>query len=144
MKIITHSENETIEFGHKLADSLKPGDVVALIGELGSGKTCLTRGICQGFDVKEDVTSPTFVLINEYRGRIPIYHFDFYRLDSSEEVLNLGVDDYFNEKDGLCLIEWADRALSVLPAKRIEIKLTSLFEQNKEFDREIEVSHLNP
>lgn len=141
MKVITHSEQETLEFGRKFAAALNPGDVVALIGDLGSGKTCLTRGICQGFDVKEEVTSPTFVLINEYQGRIPVYHFDFYRLQNVQDVLNLGIDDYFADA-GICLIEWADRALSALPRKRIEVRLTSLFEQDKEFDREIEVKRI--
>lgn len=142
MKVITHSEKETLQFGREYAASLQSGDVIALIGDLGSGKTCLIRGICQGLDVKEEVTSPTFVLINEYLGRCPVYHFDFYRLEKPQEVLNLGIDDYLTD-DSICLIEWADRALSILPKSRIEIRLASLFNRGREFDREIEVVRIH-
>ena len=142
MKVITHSEKETLQFGREYAASLQSGDVIALIGDLGSGKTCLIRGICQGLDVKEEVTSPTFVLINEYLGRCPVYHFDFYRLEKPQEVLNLGIDDYLTD-DSICLIEWADRALSILPKRRIEIRLASLFDRGKEFDREIDVVRIH-
>jgi len=142
MKVITHSEKETLQFGREYAASLQSGDVIALIGDLGSGKTCLIRGICQGLDVKEEVTSPTFVLINEYLGRCPVYHFDFYRLEKPQEVLNLGIDDYLTD-DSICLIEWADRALSILPKRRIEIRLASLFDRGREFDREIDVVRIH-
>jgi len=142
MKVITHSEKETLQFGREYAASLQSGDVIALIGDLGSGKTCLIRGICQGLDVKEEVTSPTFVLINEYLERCPVYHFDFYRLEKPQEVLNLGIDDYLTD-DSICLIEWADRALSILPKRRIEIRLASLFDRGREFDREIDVVRIH-
>lgn len=141
MNILTHSEQETIQFGREFAASLKPGDVIALIGDLGSGKTCLTRGICQGLNVNQEVTSPTFVLINEYRGIVPVYHFDFYRIEKPQDIFHLGIDDYLSD-DSICVIEWADRALPILPRKRIEIRLASLFEQGKEFDRVIEVKRI--
>ena len=127
MELITHSPEETIQLGRLLGKQLQAGDILALIGELGSGKTCLTRGICQGLDVSDEVTSPTFVLINEYHGRLPVYHFDFYRLNSEEEIWDLGIEDYLN-RDGVCIIEWAERGLSLLPADHLDIYLTNLFE----------------
>jgi len=140
MKYITHSEEETILFGIEFAKLLQPGDVIALMGHLGSGKTCLTRGICVGLDVKQPVTSPTFVLINEYLGRYSIYHFDFYRLDSIEEIWDLGVDEYFY-RNGICIIEWAEKGLPLLPDFRIEITLSSIFKPAQENVRAIEIKH---
>ena len=143
MKYTTHSEAETLQLGKLLAEYLKPGDVLALKGDLGSGKTCLTRGICEGLHVTDPVTSPTFVLINEYEnGRIPVYHFDFYRLNSVDEIFDLGLNDYF-DKDGVCLIEWPENSLKLLPEHYITIRLKNLFESGDEFSREIEITGLN-
>ncbi|MCI0514224.1 tRNA (adenosine(37)-N6)-threonylcarbamoyltransferase complex ATPase subunit type 1 TsaE [candidate division KSB1 bacterium] len=136
MQFITHSAAETRQLGAALSQFLRPGDVIALIGDLGSGKTCLTQGICTGLGVTEAVTSPTFVLINEYPGQYPVYHFDFYRLNSPAEIWALGVDDYFNGA-GICIIEWADRGLSLLPSNRIEIYLESWFMHGRENERHI-------
>ena len=105
-----------------LGGLLKTGDVVALIGDLGSGKTCLIQGICAGLDVEDDVTSPTFTLINEYRGRIPVAHVDLYRLEDAESVLDLGYDEYI-DGDGVCLIEWADKFPDLLPDACIELRI---------------------
>jgi len=138
IRLISQSEEATLQLGAALAQQLQAGDVLALFGDLGSGKTCLTRGICQGLDVSEDVTSPTFVLINEYRGRLPVYHFDFYRLESLDEIWNLGIDDYINN-DGICIIEWAERGIQLLPEQRIEIYLENKFESETETDRQIEI-----
>lgn len=143
MKYTTHSETETLQLGELLAKQLKPGDVLALKGDLGSGKTCLTRGICAGLNVTDPVTSPTFVLINEYEsGRLPVYHFDFYRLGSVDEIYDLGLDDYFNS-DGVCLIEWPENGLELLPEQHISVQLKSLFESGDEFSRDIEITGLN-
>ncbi|MCI0495607.1 tRNA (adenosine(37)-N6)-threonylcarbamoyltransferase complex ATPase subunit type 1 TsaE, partial [candidate division KSB1 bacterium] len=138
IKLISQSEEATLQLGAALARQLQAGDVIALHGDLGSGKTCLTRGICRGLGVFQDVTSPTFVLINEYRGRLPVYHFDFYRLESLDEIWNLGIDDYINN-EGICIIEWADRGTQLLPTQRIEIFLANKFEAETETDRQIEI-----
>ena len=118
--LTTIGPEETQAYGRRLADRLRSGDVIALMGELGSGKTCLIQGICQGLDVADDVTSPTFTLINEYQGRLPVYHFDLYRLEDPESVLDIGFDEYV-DGNGVCLIEWADKFPEILPEERIEI-----------------------
>jgi tRNA threonylcarbamoyladenosine biosynthesis protein TsaE len=109
------SEAETRAFGLSLAQSLMPGDVLALIGELGTGKTALTRAIAEGLGVDEQVTSPTFTLVKEYRtGRLPLFHFDVYRLADGQELMDTGADEYF-DANGVCVIEWADRIAKILP-----------------------------
>ena len=138
MKYITHSEEETIALGKTIAQYLKPGAVLALMGHLGSGKTRLTRGICEGLQVQQPVTSPTFVLINEYRGKYPVYHFDFYRLESEAEIWDLGIDEYING-DGICIIEWAEHGLNLLPDSRIEIRLKSAFDSATDTIRQIDI-----
>ena len=107
---------------------MRPGDCVGLIGELGSGKTCLAQGICEGLNVPDRVTSPTFILVNEYLGRdagsrrVSIYHFDLYRLQDADALIDLGWDDYL-AGDGICLIEWAERAGSLLPERTLHIRI---------------------
>lgn len=115
----------TRQLGHTLGGLLFPGAVVGLSGPLGAGKTHLVRFIAEGLGVADSrvVSSPTFVLIQEYEGRLPIYHFDVYRLKTADEFENLGVFEYF-EGDGVCLIEWADRVAHVLPDERLDIELT--------------------
>jgi tRNA threonylcarbamoyladenosine biosynthesis protein TsaE len=121
----TTSPMDTLEVGRRLADRLKPGQVVALYGDLGSGKTHLAKGICAGLGLDpEHVTSPTFALINEYVGKKwTVYHFDTYRLKSLDEFLALGYEEYF-EGDGVCLIEWPEVVESVLPDDVIRIRLS--------------------
>lgn len=117
------SEAETQAFGRRLALLLQPGDVVALIGPLGAGKTRLVKAICMALDVPEDVVnSPTFTLIQEYAGRYPIQHCDAYRLKSAAEFLDLGLDELFAD-EGIAIIEWADRVTEDLPTDRLEIRL---------------------
>ena len=109
------SEEDAFSFGKKLADELQPGDVLALIGELGTGKTTLTKGIAEGLGIKETVTSPTFTIVSEYHsGRLPLFHFDVYRLESGAELVAMGADEYF-ERGGVTVIEWADLVAEVLP-----------------------------
>lgn len=116
MRTVTiKSEEDTRRFGLDLADRLKPGDVVALIGDLGTGKTTLTKYIAEGLGVRERITSPTFTIVCEYHsGRLPLYHFDVYRLESGEDMFEIGADEYF-EAGGVCIIEWADQVAEVLP-----------------------------
>ncbi len=106
-RISTHSPQETVNVGKEIASRLKRGDVIYLSGELGSGKTVLVKGICQGLGVKEHVTSSSFVIATEYKGRMPISHVDLYRLDQND-ITTLPVDEYIFE-DGVTIIEWADR-----------------------------------
>ena len=111
------NEHDTEEFGMKLASSLEPGDIVALIGDLGTGKTALTKYIAKGLGVTENIDSPTFNIVKEHKsGRIPLFHFDVYRLSSGDELLDIGADEYFYS-DGVCIIEWADIVADVVPEK---------------------------
>lgn len=112
--IYTSSDEETESFGERFVQQLKPGDVVALIGDLGAGKTSLVRGMAKGLSIKDLVSSPTFTLLNEYRGTIPLYHFDVYRLANSMEIEDLDVEDYFYG-NGICVVEWAEKARQLLP-----------------------------
>ena len=113
---ISHSPEETFELGRALAATFHGGEIVALSGDLGAGKTQLCKGIAAGLGCDEEaVTSPTFTLIHEYRGgRLPVFHFDFYRLESAEETLALGLDEYL-DSGGVVLIEWADKFRPLLP-----------------------------
>jgi tRNA threonylcarbamoyladenosine biosynthesis protein TsaE len=114
--IISHSPAETFEHGRLLAVTLRVGDVVALDGELGAGKTHFVKGIAAGLGCDGDVTSPTFTLVHEYiGGRLPLFHFDFYRLESEDETLRIGLDDYLGA-GGAVVIEWAGKFPALLPA----------------------------
>jgi len=99
-----------------------PSDVYLLVGNLGAGKTCLTQGIAWGLGIQEHALSPSFVLVRELRGRLPLYHIDLYRLDRIEEIADLGLDDYLYGQ-GVCVIEWAEKGLSILPAEHLLIKI---------------------
>ena len=109
------NEKETENFGRRLGESLSAGDVVAMVGDLGTGKTTLTGCIARGLGIKETVSSPTFTIIKEYNsGRLPLYHFDVYRIGDPEELFNIGADEYF-DGDGVCVVEWADLVSEELP-----------------------------
>ena len=109
------NEKETENFGRRLCESLSAGDVVAMVGDLGTGKTTLTGYIARGLGIKETVSSPTFTIIKEYNsGRLPLYHFDVYRIGDPEELFNIGADEYF-DGDGVCVVEWADLVSEELP-----------------------------
>lgn len=113
-EIILNSEKETIELGKKIASNLKKGDILVLTGELGSGKTKLTEGILTFFGLADEISSPTFTIVNEYQTEnFPIYHFDVYRLSDSDEFLSIGGDEYFQK--GASIIEWGEMIEDVLP-----------------------------
>ena len=116
---------DTEALGRRLGASLAAGDVVALVGQLGAGKTTLVRAICEGLGVANlaAVTSPTFTLVHEYAGRVPVFHFDAYRLKSAREFLELGFEEYLTA-GGVCLVEWADLVADALPARRLTVELT--------------------
>ncbi len=124
VKMHSYSAEETFEAGRVVAKGLFPGSVVAFRGDLGAGKTCCAQGIAVGLGVKErsQITSPTFTLIQEYQGRLPIYHFDVYRLTCEEEIYDLGYEEYFYGK-GVTLVEWAERIEAILPRDCLEITL---------------------
>lgn len=114
MQITTHSADETQALGQRLAKRLLPGDVIAYFGDLGAGKTALTRGIAQGLGVTDLVTSPTYTIVNEYlTGRIPLFHFDVYRLGSSDELFDIGWEDYL-ARGGVCAVEWSENVEDAL------------------------------
>ena len=114
MQITTHSADETQALGIKLAKRLQPGDVIAYFGDLGAGKTALTRGIAQGLGITDIVTSPTYTIVNEYlSGRMPLFHFDMYRLDSADDLFDIGWEDYL-ARGGVCAVEWSENVEEAL------------------------------
>lgn len=120
--IVTNSPEQTRRVGMRLGKLAKPGDVILLVGTLGAGKTCLTQGIARGLGISEYTTSPSFVLVREYQGRLSLYHIDLYRIDSIEEVAQLGLDDYLYG-NSVCVVEWADKGLSVFPEEHLLIEI---------------------
>lgn len=124
MRLETRSAIETRKVGKRIGETLRGGSLIALFGEFGSGKTCMAQGIAAGLGVKEDcVSSPSFVVIKEYQGRLPLYHIDFFRLQTAEEIESTGYSEYICG-EGVAVIEWADRIEEVLPEKYLGIELT--------------------
>ena len=124
----THSEQETIQAAKSFAKTLKPGSVIALHGNLGSGKTTFIKGIALGLGLKDpdEVKSPTFALMHTYASRIPLYHFDLYRLESEREIVNIGFEEFVNDPGAVTCVEWGARAGSLLPSVHFDIILESL------------------
>ena len=115
MEYRTKSEKETESLGEELAKSLTSGKVIAFTGDLGAGKTAFTRGLARGLGISDRVTSPTFTIVNEYQGgRLPLFHFDMYRLESSEELFDIGWEDYLR-RGGVCAVEWSEKVSDALP-----------------------------
>lgn len=133
MKISTCSPDQTKDLAFRLAFLLQEGDVLALFGNLGAGKTCFTQGLALGLDVRCPVKSPTFQIIREYRGRLPLYHFDLYRLGEAEELYEIGYEDYVYGS-GVTVIEWPSRAEELLPEERLEIHLKSIGSEARELE----------
>lgn len=135
MRIISESSEKTEQFGFSLGQLLLPGDFISLHGELGAGKTRLAGGIAKGLGVDPalPVTSPTYTLLNIYQGRIPLYHFDLYRLHGDDDVLELGFSDYFSGS-GVSLVEWPERLQAELPAVRLEIFMKYINENVREIE----------
>lgn len=122
VELSSHSPDDTQRIGRAIGGNALPGDIYLLTGELGAGKTCLVQGIAQGLGVREHAMSPSFVLVREYCGRLPLYHMDFYRLKGGGEVADLGLDDYLYGK-GVSVIEWADRGLEEMPPEHMLIEI---------------------
>ena len=135
MKKISNSVEETIAIGAKFAKGLKRRDCLALVGDLGAGKTVFAKGIARGLGVRNAryVNSPTFVIIKEYKGRFPLYHFDLYRLDGHSGFDGMNYEEYFYG-DGVTVIEWADKIDDLLPEKHIEVRLTVIDENKRRIE----------
>ncbi len=114
--------DQTLKLGEIIGKSLEPGSIIALKGDLGAGKTVLVKGIAKGLGVEDDPPSPTFVIMNEYEGRMPLYHFDLYRLSSADELFGIGYEEFFFG-GGVTVVEWADRISEVFPEDRINIEI---------------------
>jgi tRNA threonylcarbamoyladenosine biosynthesis protein TsaE len=132
LNFTSHSPESTQNLGRRLGELAMPGDVYLLQGQLGAGKTCLTQGIAWGLGIEEYAASPSFVIMRELYGRLNLYHIDLYRLDNIEESLDLGLDDYFYGK-GVCVVEWPEKAMSILPAKHLLVKIDYLSDTGRSF-----------
>jgi len=131
VRFISKNTEDTYRIGKKLGKLLFPGSIICLNGDLGTGKTAFTQGIGKGLGVSEHVVSPTYTIINEYTsGRIPLYHFDVYRLGSSDEMYELGCDEYFYG-DGVTVVEWADSVEDVIPSERLWVTINKLEEPDQ-------------
>jgi len=132
LELISHSPEQTQRLGIRIGELALGGDIFLLVGGLGAGKTCLTQGIAWGLGINEYTLSPSFVIVRELHGRLPLYHIDLYRLDHIEEVEELGLDNYLYGK-GVCVIEWAEKGLSVLPAEHLIIQIGYLSDTERSF-----------
>lgn len=140
MKYITESYEQTVEFAKDFAKSLRPGDIVTLDGDLGAGKTAFTSGIVCGIGATDRISSPTFTIVNEYcTGKIPVFHFDVYRLSSEDDLYDIGWDDYIR-RNGIVIVEWADIVRSIFDEPYYEVRITKRFDIGDDA-REINISH---
>ncbi len=128
------SFEQTVSIGEQIGSRLEPGDVISLEGPLGSGKTSFVKGVARALDIREEITSPSFTLISEYRGKLPLYHMDLYRIDSTEEFELLGAEELIYGR-GVTVIEWAEKMREYLPEKRISL----LFRLRENGEREIDI-----
>lgn len=130
VEVLSRSAEETQRLGRLLGEQAWPGEVVLLVGELGSGKTCLAQGVARGLGITEPVLSPSFVILRQYSGRLPLYHIDLYRIERPEEVADLGLDDYLYG-DGVSLVEWAERGMALFPPQHLLIELEFVAETER-------------
>ena len=130
MNFITNTVEETIKLGIKIGKRLNPGDIVCIDGDLGSGKTHLTKGIALGLGIDEHITSPTFNIVNEYEGRLKFYHFDVYRVNDPDEIAAIGFDEYIFS-DAASVIEWSDYISELIPKEHIQIRIANESETSR-------------
>ncbi|MDP2919049.1 MAG: tRNA (adenosine(37)-N6)-threonylcarbamoyltransferase complex ATPase subunit type 1 TsaE [Dehalococcoidia bacterium] len=123
LKLVTHAPEETRELGRNIGKLAMSGDIYLLVGNLGTGKTCLTQGIAWGLGIEEYTLSPSFVIMREMQGRLRLYHMDFYRLDNIAEISDLGLDDYLYGR-GVCVIEWAEKGMDILPGDHLLVRFS--------------------
>lgn len=133
----TYSEKETKQVASEFAKRLKPSDVICMYGDLGVGKSVFVRGIADYLGITEPITSPTFTIVNEYEGKYPLYHFDVYRISDSEEMYEIGYEDYVNG-DGISVIEWAELIEDILPDEYYKVKILKDYEKGYDY-RKIEI-----
>lgn len=133
LELTTRSPEQTQQFGTRLGKIARPGDVILLVGKLGAGKTCLTQGIAWGLGIDEYAASPSFVLVRELYGRLPLYHLDFYRLENLAEIAELGLDEYFYGQ-GVSVVEWAEKALSLLPPENLLIEMEYISDNERRLE----------
>ncbi len=133
MKRVSRSAEETQALGERLGSRLGRGDVVACVGALGAGKTCFLQGLARGLGVTADVTSPTFVLVNQYTGRVPVFHVDAYRTGSLTELVDLGLEEMLHG-EGVTIVEWADKLLPLLPPRTVTVTITGLGDEAREIE----------
>ncbi len=134
-KIISESPEMTSDIAYNFARTLKSGDVVCLDGDLGVGKTAFVQGLAKGLGIEGYISSPTFTIVNEYDASLPLYHFDVYRIGDSEEMYDIGFEEYIFG-DGVCVIEWSENIADILPDRRYEIKISKDYSKNENY-REI-------
>lgn len=139
-EIVTHSEKETMTIAETIANLLQRGDVLTLEGNLGTGKTTFTKGLAKGLQIKRAVTSPTFTIVKEYTGILPLYHMDAYRLENSNE--DIGFDEYFYG-NGICVVEWAQFIEEYLPENRLQITLTFLNQDDRKITFQATTEHFS-
>jgi tRNA threonylcarbamoyladenosine biosynthesis protein TsaE len=132
-EVLSNNPTATLAMGKKIGEKLAAGSIIAMSGELGCGKTLLTRGICDGLGVPlRQVSSPTFVLVNEYKGRLPVFHMDLYRLGNIDDGFEIGIMDYFTRAEaGVMVIEWAEKMISILPADMLRIEFDILSDKKR-------------
>ncbi len=140
MKYITNSYEETERAAADFAGTLKGGEVIAMYGGLGAGKTAFVRGMARAIGISSHITSPTFTIVNEYEGRLPLYHFDVYRISDPEELYEIGYDEYIGS-DGICVIEWAELIEDILPERYIRIDIRKNSAMGDDY-REITVKYI--
>ena len=131
IKLISNSPEETIKFAEKVGNLLKGGEIIAYKGSMGAGKTTFTRGLCIGLGLPDEVTSPTFALVNEYRGKITLYHFDMYRIQSADDLETTGFYDYISD-DSVLAVEWSENISEALPQNTIYITFDRIDENTRE------------
>lgn len=138
LEFTTKTSEETIELGFKIGQKLKKGNIIAMQGTLAAGKTTITKGIAKALEITDTITSPTFCLISEYYGKMPLYHMDVYRLEGSEDFENLGTEDMLYG-DGVCIIEWSEKIMDSLPKETIIINI----QPQDDGSRKIQISNWN-
>ena len=136
MTIFSNSSDQTFEAGKELAKRLSPGDVIAFHGDLGAGKTVFVRGLAEGLGLDARVTSPTFTIVNEYEGKIPLFHFDMYRLSGSDELFEIGWEDYLS-RGGICAVEWSEITEDAFPENTINIYIKKIDDNTREITIDI-------
>ena len=140
MEYISNSYDDTQKIAADFSKELKSGDVICMYGDLGAGKTAFVQGLAKGLGIEEPITSPTFTIVNEYSGRLMLYHFDVYRIADSDEMFEIGYDEYI-DGDGVCVIEWPQLISDILPENRYEITISKDYNESEDY-RKIKIERL--